>query len=545
MTLPSKLGLDLLQDPRLNKGTAFTARERDGLHLRGLLPPRVFTLEEQQARVMGNYRAETSDLHRYVFMVALQDRNETLFYRTLVDHIAEMMPIIYTPTVGEACARFGHIYRRPRGLYVSAADRGRIREVLRNWPEPAVGVIVVTDGERILGLGDLGAYGMGIPIGKLSLYTACGGVRPSLCLPIMLDVGTDNPVLLQDPLYTGLLQPRLRGQEYADLVEEFMVAVGEVFPGALVQFEDFATENAIGLLARYRERACVFNDDIQGTASAALAALLVAGRTTGRRLTDERLLFLGAGAAAGGIADLVVKALVQTGLTESGARERIAMFDERGLLVAGRAELTDANRRYALEQPHIATLADAVRALRPTALLGLSGQPQLFTREVLEAMATVNDRPAVFALSNPTSRAECSAEQAYRWTGGRAVFSSGSPCEPIELDGRRFAPSQTNNAYIFPALGLAVVESGARRVTEGMFLGAAQALAEQTDETLLAQGALFPPIERIREVSVRIAAAVARVAVAEGLATRVLPDDVEGYLRGAMYEPVHPEYLAG
>jgi malate dehydrogenase (oxaloacetate-decarboxylating)(NADP+) len=543
--LPPKLGLDLLQDPRLNKGTAFTARERDALRLRGLLPPRVFSLEQQLARTMENFRSLGSDLERYVYMVALQDRNETLFYRAVVDHLAEMMPIIYTPTVGEACARFGHIYRRPRGLYISAAERGRVREVLRNWPEPGVGVIVITDGERILGLGDLGAYGMGIPIGKLALYTACGGVRPSLCLPIMLDVGTDNPTLLQDPLYTGLLQPRLRGHGYAELVDELMGAVDEVFPGALVQFEDFGTANAIGLLARYRDRACVFNDDIQGTAAAALAALLVAARAAGRRLADERLLFLGAGAAAGGIADLVVTALREAGLTEREARERIAMFDERGLVVEGRAGLTEIARRYALEHAPVAGLADAVRALRPTALIGVSGQPQLFTREVLESMGETNPRPAVFALSNPTSRAECTAEQAYRWTGGRALFSSGSPCRPVELDGRRFAPSQTNNAYVFPGLGLAVVASGARRVTEGMFLAAASALAGMADEPLLAAGALFPPIERIREVSLRVAVAVARVAIAERLATRELPEGLEAHLRAAMYQPVHPAYVDG
>jgi malate dehydrogenase (oxaloacetate-decarboxylating)(NADP+) len=544
MTLPPKHGMDLLQDPHLNKGTAFTERERDVLRLRGLLPPRVFTLEQQLERIMENYRSQTSDLQRYVFMVALQDRNETLFYRAVIDHLPEMMPIIYTPTVGEACARFGHIFRRPRGLYVSAADRGSIREVLRNWPEPAVGVVVVTDGERILGLGDLGAYGMGIPIGKLALYTACGGVHPSLCLPVMLDVGTDNPALLQDPLYTGLLQPRRRGQEYADLVEEFMTAVGDVFPRALVQFEDFATGNAIGLLARYRELACVFNDDIQGTAAAALAALLVAGRATGRRLTDERLLFLGAGAAASGIADLVITALVQAGLPEVEARRQIWMFDAEGLLVAGRSGLPEFKRRYAAEHAAIATLPEAIRALRPTALIGVSGQPQLFTRPVLEVMAEVNERPAVFALSNPTSRAECSAEQAYRWTGGRAVFSSGSPCDPLEVGGRRFAPSQTNNAYVFPGLGLAVTATGARRVTEGMFLAAARALADQADESLLATGSLFPPLERIREVSLKIAVAVAHVAVAEGLVSRELPGDLETYLRRSMYQPVHPEYVS-
>jgi malate dehydrogenase (oxaloacetate-decarboxylating)(NADP+) len=543
MPLPPKLGIDLLQDPRLNKGTAFTERERDALRLRGLLPPRVFTLDQQLERIMENYRAQTSDLERYIFMVALQDRNETLFYRAVIAHLPEMMPIIYTPTVGEACARFGHIYRRPRGLYVSAADRGRIASVLHNWPEPTAGVIVVTDGERILGLGDLGAYGMGIPIGKLALYTACGGVHPSLCLPVMLDVGTDNPALLEDPLYTGLLQRRLRGQAYAELVEEFMTAVGEVFPDALVQFEDFGTDNAIDLLARYRERSCVFNDDIQGTAAAALAALLVAGRAAGRRLTDEHLLFLGAGAAASGIADLVVTALMQAGLSDGDVARRIWMFDAEGLMVASRAGLPAFKRRYAHEHAAVASLSDAVRALRPTTLIGVSGQPQLFTRPVLEAMAEVNERPAVFALSNPTSRAECTAEEAYRYTGGRGIFSSGSPCDPVEVNGRRFAPSQTNNAYVFPGLGLGVTVAGARRVTEGMFLAAARALADQADDSLLAAGALFPPLERIRDVSLRIAIAVVRVAVAEGLASHSLPEDIEGHLRRSMYQPAHPEYV--
>jgi malate dehydrogenase (oxaloacetate-decarboxylating)(NADP+) len=542
--LPPKLGIDLLQEPRLNKGTAFTARERDAFRLRGLLPPRVFTIEQQLERIMENFRAQASDLERYIYMVALQDRNEALFYRAVVEHIAEMMPIIYTPTVGEACARFGHIFRRPRGLYVSADDRGRVREVLRNWPEPNVGVIVVTDGERILGLGDLGAYGMGIPIGKLALYTACGGIPPSLCLPVTLDVGTDNPALLRDPLYTGLLRRRLRGPEYAALLDEFMSQVQAVFPGALVQFEDFGTENAVALLERYRDRACAFNDDIQGTAAVTLAALLVLGRVTARPLTDERLLFLGAGAAATGIADLFITALRQAGLGAEEARQRIWMFDEEGLIVTGRPGLSGPKRRYARERPPLSALPQAIRELRPTALIGVSGQPQLFTREVLEMMAEVNPRPAIFALSNPTSRAECTAEQAYGWTGGRAVFSSGSPSDPVTVAGRRFTPSQTNNAYVFPGLGLAVVATGARRVTEGMLLAAARALSDQGDETLLAEGALFPPLERIRTVSLQIAVAVARAAVAEGLIGRELPEDVDGYLLRAMYRPAHREYLA-
>ena len=543
MPLPSKLGLDLLQDPRLNKGTAFTAAERDALRLRGLLPPRVFTIEQQLERIMENFQAQASDLQRYVYMVALQDRNETLFYRTLLEHLPEMMPIIYTPTVGEACRRFGHIFRRPRGLYISADDRGRVVEMLRNWPEAGGPVIVVTDGERILGLGDLGAYGMGIPIGKLALYTACGGIHPAHCLPVMLDVGTDNPELLRDPLYTGLLQRRLRGQEYDDFLEEFVTAVQEVFPAALIQFEDFATEHAIGLLARYRDRACAFNDDVQGTAAVTLAALLVSGRLSGRRLTEERLLFLGAGASATGIADLVTAAMQREGLSETEARRRTWLFDTQGLVVTGRPRLPAHKRAYAHEHSPIDSLLEAIRVLRPSALIGLSGQPQAFTDPVLRALAEVTRRPVVFALSNPTARAECTAEQAYRWTEGQAVFSSGSPFDPIEFGGRRFVPSQTNNAYVFPGLGLGLTVTGARRVTDGMLLAAAGALADQAEEALLREGTLFPPLSRIRDVSLRIATVVARVAAAEGLTTRPLPDDVEAYLAGSMYQPVYPRYL--
>ena len=540
---PNKRGLDLLQDPRQNKGTAFTAEERAALGLEGLLPPRVFTIEEQLGRVIDNFRAKPSDLERYVFMVALQDRNETLFYRAVVDHLREMLPIIYTPTVGEACARFGRMYRRPRGLYVSARDRGRVAALLRNWPEREVAVVVVTDGERILGLGDLGSYGMGIPIGKLALYTACGGVRPSLCLPVMLDVGTDNDALLADPLYTGLRQPRLRGEEYSSLVEELVTALVAAFPGVLLQFEDFAATNAFGLLARYRERVCSFNDDIQGTAAVTLAALLLSGRVTGRRPSEERLLFAGSGAAATGIADLAVKALRRAGLDRGEAERRIWMFDVDGLLVRGRPGLRETQRPYAHEHPPTSLLPDAIRSVRPTALIGVTGQPQLFTEPVLRAMGGVNERPVIFALSNPTSRAECTAEQAYRSTGGRAVFSSGSPCAPVEIDGRRFAPSQTNNAYVFPGVGLGVTAIGARRVTDEMLLAAAQSLADQADEATLRTGALLPPLERIREVSLRIALAVAGVAIDAGLAGRQTPAALEPYLRDRMYRPDYRPYV--
>lgn len=538
-------GAPLLFNPRLNKGTAFTEAERDALGLRGLLPPRIFTPREQELRIMAAFNAKATPLEKYIYLAALQDRNETLFYRTVVDHIATMMPIIYTPTVGEACRVFGHIFRRPRGLYVSADDRGRIREVLRNWPAPKVSVIVATDGERILGLGDLGAHGMGIPIGKLALYTACAGVHPAECLPVTLDVGTENRALLEDPLYTGLLRRRLRGAEYEAFIEEFVEAVREVFPGVLLQWEDFATDNAFGILERYRDRLTTFNDDIQGTASVTLAGLLTATRVTGVPLRDQRLLFLGAGAAATGIASLVAGAMAGEGLEEAEARRRCWFFDSHGLVVASRGDLAAYKLPFAHDHPPVATFLDAVRALRPTAILGVSAQPGTFTAEVLAAMAELNERPVVFALSNPTSKSECTAEEAYRHTGGRAVFASGSPFEPVTLEGRRFVPGQGNNAYIFPGLGLGVVLAGATRVTDAMFHAAARALAEFVADSSLAEGSLFPPLTEIRQASARIAAAVMRVAHAEGLATIPLPDDLDAHIAARMYEPVYPDLLAG
>ncbi|HWP38918.1 MAG TPA: NAD-dependent malic enzyme [Gemmatimonadales bacterium] len=535
--------IEILNDPRYNKGTAFTEAERDVLGLRGLLPARVFTPEEQEARVLGNFRRKTSDLEKYIFLTALLDRNETLFYRVVIHHLEEMLPIIYTPTVGEACKRFGHIFRRPRGLYVSSHDRGRVAMLLRNWPERDVRVIVVTDGERILGLGDLGAHGMGIPIGKLSLYTACGGVHPHHCLPVMLDVGTENEELLRDPLYIGVLERRLRGQAYLDLVDEFVHAARRRFPGVLIQFEDFATENAFRLLARYRDRACVFNDDIQGTAGVTLAGLQSAGRITGTPLTEQVLVFFGAGEAAVGIADLVCAALRMEGLTPAEARRRCWFVDSKGLVVRSRTDLAAHKRPYAQNHEPIAGLEQIVRAIRPTALIGASGQPQTFTEPVLRAMAEINKRPIVFALSNPTSRSECTAEQAYGWTDGRAIFASGSPFPPVELNGRRFVPGQSNNSYIFPGVGLGVVVSGARRVTEEMFTVAAQTLAHATATSSLEAGTLFPPIAGIRPVSHAIAVAVARLAYTTGLSRREPPEDLETEVRHAMYEPEYPTFM--
>ena len=535
-------GAALLHDPRLNKGTAFTEAERVKLNVRGLLPPRIFTLAEQQWRVLENLRRKESDLEKYIFLIALQDRNEILFYRTVIDNINEMMPLIYTPTVGEACKRFGHIFRRPRGLYISSKARGRIRDVLRNWPDEQVDIIVVTDGERILGLGDLGAHGMGIPIGKLALYSACAGIDPARCLPITLDVGTNNEEMLNDPLYIGLVQHRERGEEYEAFVEEFVEAVQDVFPGVLIQFEDFATQNAVDLLEMYRDRACIFNDDIQGTAAVTLAGLFSAGRIVDLKLTDQTILFLGAGSAATGIAHLIVSAMVGQGMVEDEARRRCWFVDSKGLVVASRSDLASHKLPFAHDHAFTPDLLGAVDAIGPTALVGVSAQPKTFTEPILRAMAARNARPIVFALSNPTSKSECTAEEAYRWTDGKAVFASGSPFHPVTYQGNTFVPGQGNNAYIFPGVGLGVIASGARRVTDSMFHSAARTLAECVDDTLLKQGSIYPPLESIREVSADVAVGVARVAFEEGQAPGPVPDDLSERVRAMMYQPNYHEY---
>lgn len=531
------LGIDVLQDPRLNKGTGFTEAERDTLKLRGLVPPRVFTLAEQQGRIMENFRLKSSDLERYVFLAALQDRNETLFYRTVLDHIEEMMPIIYTPTVGEACKQFALIFRRSRGMYVSARDAGRVEEVLRNWPERDVTVIVVTDGERILGLGDLGSNGMGIPIGKLALYTVCAGIKPERCLPVMLDVGTDNAELASNPLYLGIAEKRLPRGEYDALVEEFVLAVQKVFPHAIIQFEDFANRNAHRLLEAYRDRVCCFNDDIQGTAAVALAGIYAAIRIQQKKLVDQTVLFLGAGSAATGIANLLVTAMSREGLSEQDARRRCWLVDSTGLVVRERDRLAKNKAPYAHDHEFLPDLLSAVRNLKPTILIGVSGQPKTFTRAVLEAMAEINDTPIVFALSNPTSKSECTAEEAYRWTGGKAVFASGSPFPPVTIEGRTFVPGQGNNAYIFPGIGLGVMASGASRVTDDMFLVAARTLADQVTDAHLAKGLIFPPLKDIRDVSAAVAAAVVRVAGRAGDKDQRASSDAVAKLRAQMYEP--------
>ncbi len=539
--LPS--GAALLHDPLLNKGTAFTLAERHALGLEGLLPPHVHTLEEQVARVMDNYRNKQTDLERYIHLVSLQDRNETLFYRVVVDHIEELMPIIYTPTVGQACQQWGHLFRRPRGLYVSWRDRGRIAALLRNWPHGDVRVIVVTDGERILGLGDQGVGGMGIPVGKLSLYTACAGIDPARTLPVMLDVGTENEGYLRDPLYMGLRQKRVRGPDFDAFVGEFIEAVREVMPRALIQFEDFANLNAFRLLEQWREKVCTFNDDIQGTAAVTLAGLYSAQRLTGKKLREQTILFLGAGEAGVGIGELIVSAMIEEGATPEEARRRCWFVDSQGLVVRSRKGMAAHKLRFAHDAAPAPDLLSALEALAPTAIVGVSTVARAFNRPVIEAMARVNDRPIVFALSNPTSKSECTAEEAYGWSGGRAVFASGSPFPPCAVGGKTFVPGQGNNSYIFPGVGLGVVACQARHVTDRMFAAAARTLAELVEPSDLAMGRIYPSLTRIREVSARIGVAVAEVAFRDGLAGIERPADVPALVRGAMWTPEYPVYV--
>jgi malate dehydrogenase (oxaloacetate-decarboxylating)(NADP+) len=537
-------GMALLQNPTLNKGTAFTEAEREMLGLTGLLPPHVSTQALQLARVLENFRRKPDDLERFINLAALHDRNETLFFRMVVDHPDEMMPVIYTPTVGLACQQFGHIFQRPRGLFISAKDRGRVAGILRNWPHRDVAIIVVTDGERILGLGDLGANGMGIPVGKLALYTACAGVPPSQCLPVLLDVGTNNEALRRDPLYIGLDQPRVPEHVYDSLVEEFIVATQEVFPGVVVQFEDFANHNAFRLLERYRDRIPTFNDDIQGTAAVALSGLLSALRVTGGTLAQQTLLFQGAGEAATGIADLAVAAMVAQGTREDEARRRCWLVDSKGLVVKSRTDLVHHKQRYAHEHAPIRDLLTAVKALKPTAIIGVAAVGGAFTPDVLAAMAANNARPIVFALSNPTSKSECTAEEAYAATDGRALFASGSPFPAATFGGRTYVPRQGNNSYIFPGVGMGAIVCRARRITDEMFLVAAQTLAAQVTEADLAQGSLYPPLAAIRGVSAHIAAAVAGVAYRQGLAGTPEPPDILAAVKSAMYEPDYATYAA-
>ena len=527
-----------LDDPLLNKGTAYSRDERVRYQLEGLLPPRIEGLDEQVRRVIQNVRAKTGDLERYRYLRAVQSENETLFYRVVLDHLEEMLPIIYTPTVGQACLDWSRIYERPRGLYISALQhRGRIAEVLERWPRERVRIMVVTDGGRILGLGDLGANGMGIPIGKLSLYTACAGVPPEVCLPITLDVGTDNESLRNDPQYLGEPVARLAGEPYDSFLAEFVAATQTVFPGVILQFEDFNNASAFRLLRRYRDDVCCFNDDVQGTGAMGLAGLYAAGRMTDKALIDQRILFVGAGEACLGIGGIVVAAMQRDGLSASEAGRRCLFVDSKGVVVASRASLPDHKRPFAQDREPMPNLLATVADYQPTILIGACGQSDMFTQPVLEMMARLNSRPVVFALSNPTSKAECTAEQAYTWTNGRAVFASGSPFPSVTVNGRVHTPGQANNSYIFPGVGLGVMVSGARRVTDEMFFAAASALANQTSAADLQQGRIFPAASRMRDVALAVSVAVASVAYDKGLAETVRPSDLPATVRRSMYSP--------
>jgi malate dehydrogenase (oxaloacetate-decarboxylating)(NADP+) len=535
-------GIELLHEPSLNKGTSFTEAERDALGLSGLLPPRIFSQAQRVQHVMNNIRRKPSNLEKYLYLIGLQDRNEKLFYRVLIDNMTELSPIVYTPTIGLACQEYSRIFRRPRGLFISKHDRGHIKEVLSNWPHRDVRVIVVTDGERILGLGDLGANGMGIPVGKLSLYTACAGMDPETCLPIMIDVGTNNNEVLSDPSYIGLQEARLRGDQYDTLLDEFMAATAKLFPRAMIQFEDFGNLNAFRLLDRYRKQYCMFNDDIQGTASMTLAGLYSALRMIGGKLTGQRFVVLGAGGAALGIGNLIVSAMVEEGLSEDEARRLCWFVDSKGLVVTSRTDLSEQKRRFSQDYPLHRDLLSVIEAVKPTTIIGASGQSGTFTPVVLEAMARINKRPIVFALSNPTSQSECTAEEAYRYTDKRAVFASGSQFPPVVMDGQTFVPGQANNSYIFPGVGLGIIASEASRVTDEMFAAAAKALDEQVLEEDFMLGRIYPSLSRIREVSVNIALAVAKIVFARGLTAIPEPLDLLGLIKSKMYDPTYKEY---
>jgi malate dehydrogenase (oxaloacetate-decarboxylating)(NADP+) len=530
-----------LHNPRLNKGTAFTEVERRSYRIEGLLPPACIMIEIQVARVHAQLAALDDDLQKYLVLSDLQTRNETLFYAVLNSDPAAFMPLVYTPTVGEACQKFDHIFHAARGMYLPINARGRVGEILSNWPQKDVRFIVVTDGERILGLGDLGVGGMGIPVGKLALYTACAGVPPQYCLPVTLDVGTNNHELLDDPLYLGLRQNRVRGEEYMAFIDEFVSAVEGLYPKCCIQWEDFANINAVPILARYRDKICTYNDDIQGTAAVALAGIFAALRMTGQKITDQRFLFLGGGSAGTGIAELISQAMALEGMNIAEARARNALFDIHGLIVTSRGDLAEFQKPFAQDRAPVSTFVEAVKALRPTGIIGVSTVPKLFTREVIQTMAEINERPIIFPYSNPTSRSECTAEEAYSWSSGRAIFASGSPFPPVEIAGQKFVPGQGNNVYIFPAMGMAVFATEATRVTEQMFIIAAKAVAEQVTDENLSTGLIYPPQSRILDASLHVAGRIAEYIFDQGLARVPRPDEIASLIRARTYHPVYPE----
>ncbi|HDY7472459.1 TPA: NAD-dependent malic enzyme [Vibrio vulnificus] len=544
-------GPALLSTPLLNKGSAFSAEERISFNLEGLLPETTETIQEQVERAYMQYKAFESDMDKHIYLRNIQDTNETLFYRLVQNHITEMMPIIYTPTVGAACENFSNIYRRGRGLFVSYANRDRIDDILNNASNHNVKVIVVTDGERILGLGDQGIGGMGIPIGKLSLYTACGGISPAYTLPIVLDVGTNNPQRLADPMYMGWRHPRITGADYDAFVEEFIQAVQRRWPDALIQFEDFAQKNAMPLLERYKNRICCFNDDIQGTAAVTVGSLMAACQAAGSKLSEQRITFLGAGSAGCGIAEAIIAQMVSEGISDKKARSQVFMVDRWGLLQEGMPNLLDFQQR--LVQKHSVTakweteangfsLLDVVKSAKPTVLIGVSGAPGLFTQEVIQEMHKHCPRPIVFPLSNPTSRVEAVPADIIRWTNGDALVATGSPFDPVIHEGKTYPIVQCNNSYIFPGIGLGVLAVNAKRVTDEMLMESSRALATCSPLAINGKGALLPPLEEIHTVSKRIAYAVAKKAIEQGVALEIADDALQVAIEQHFWQPVYRRY---
>ena len=535
-------GYSLLRNPRTNKGTAFTLEERKKYGLEGLLPAQVETLETQMLRVNEQLSQIELPINKYIYLSNLLETNETLFFNLIMNDPAKFLPLVYTPTVGEACEKLGHISRRVKGLFISIKQKDHIKEILQNWPEEEVRFTVVTDGGRILGLGDLGVCGLGIPIGKLALYTGCAGVPPEYTLPVVLDTGTNNEAYLNDPLYPGLKHKRVAGEEYDDFIEAFVVAINEVFPKICIQWEDFKGVDAIRILNKFRDKVCTYNDDIQGTAAIATAGFISISRLMKRPFIEQKFLFLGAGAAAFGIADLLVQKFQKDGLSREDGLEHIWMFDVNGLLVQSRTDLADYQKPFAHNGNFTNDFADAVLQVKPTAIIGVSTVGGAFNQKVIENMSLVNERPIIFPYSNPTSHSECTAEQAYRWSKGKAVFASGSPFAPVTYEGRTFTPGQGNNVFIFPAMGLAIFATEAKRVTDEMFITAAEAVAEQVTENDFENGLIYPRVNDIMKVSLNVAVKVAEQIFNGGLAGVERPDDIRAFIKSKMYEPVYTRF---
>jgi len=532
-------GYSFLYNPRKNKGTAFNKNERQKFGLMGILPDAIESMETQIMRVQEQIENLNRPINKYIYLIGLLDTNETLFFKTITSDPAKYMPLVYTPTVGEACQKLGHIARRPRGLFISIKNKNKIESLLKNWPVKDVRFVVVTDGQRILGLGDLGIFGMGIPIGKLALYTACAGVPPEYTLPIALDVGTDNEKYLNDPLYMGIKQKRATGKAYDDFIAAFVKAITKIYPKLCIQWEDFAGVNAIRILDKYRDKVCTFNDDIQGTAAIAVAGFIAISRLQNKPFKEQKFLFLGAGAAAFGIADMLVKKFQKDGLSKEEAYNRCWMFDVNGLLVKSRTDLAEHQKAFAHDAEQSYDFAEIILKIKPTAIIGVSTVGGAFTQQVIENMSSINERPIIFPYSNPTSHSECTAEQAYTWSKGKAIFASGSPFAPVTYGGKTFTPGQGNNVFIFPALGLAIYATEAKRVTDEMLLTASEAVAEQITEEDFSKGLIYPPIKNIRDVSVNVAVKVAEEIFKSGLARVKKPKNIRKFIKSKMYEPVY------